>query len=82
MVAPKGGAPLRLGSPGDGGGGSLKAIAEDAAIASITIIRATTVDNKSMRRIMRYPLSLEGGADEPRLKLQNEDSVAVVGAGA
>jgi hypothetical protein len=65
MVAPKGGAPLRLGSPGDGGGGSLKATAEDAAIASITIIRATTVDNKSMRRIMRYPLSLEGGARQP-----------------
>jgi hypothetical protein len=81
MVAPKGGAPLRLGSPGDGGGGSLKAIAEDAAIASITIIRATTVDNKSMRRrIMRYLLSLEGGADEPRLTLHNEDSVTVVGA--
>jgi hypothetical protein len=80
MVAPKGGAPLRLGSPGDGGGGSLKAIAEDAAIASITIIRATTVDNKSMRRIMRYPLSLEGGARQPRLTLHNEDSVTVVGA--
>ncbi len=65
MVAPKGGAPLRLGSPGDGGGGFLKAIAEEAPIASITIIRATTVNNKSMRRIMRYPLSLEGGARQP-----------------
>ena len=69
MVAPKGGAPLRSGSPGDGGGGSLKAIAEEAAMASITIIRATTVDNKSMRRIMRYPLSLEkAGLVSPALR--------------
>jgi len=66
MVAPKGGAPLRSGSPGDGGGGSLKAIAEEAAMATITTIRATTVNNKSIRRIMRYLLYLEGGADKPR----------------
>jgi hypothetical protein len=34
-------------------------------MASITIIRVTTVNNKSMRRIMRYPLSLEGGLGSP-----------------
>ena len=43
------------------------AIAEEAAIASITTIMATTVNNTRMRLIMRYPLSLEGETRQPRL---------------
>jgi hypothetical protein len=47
---------LPAGHAGKPKNGSL-ANAEAALIASITIIRATTVNNTTMRLIMRYPLS-------------------------
>ena len=36
--------------------GNLKAMADEAVIASITTMRATTVNNKSTRLITPYPL--------------------------
>ena len=51
------------------------AIAEEAAIASITTIMATTVNNTMMRLIMRYPLPVKGEARGSPAVLRNRVSM-------
>ncbi len=53
----------------------------NAGSTLIPTIRTTTVNSKSMRHIMRYPLSAKGEARGSPAALYNEGSVTMVGAG-